>query len=297
LEAKGNKIGVFLELHFVVILLGFTAILGKLISVTALELVFYRTFLASIGLFFLNKYLKQSLKILFADKIRLILIGIVVATHWFLFFYSARVANVSVSLVGLATCTFFIALLQPFFGLGKISIIELSLGLIIVLGLYLIFKADLNNWYGLLLSILSAFAQAVFSLYNSKFTKKYHSFIITFYEMFGACIFIFIFLLFSNQPFITNGSMPKTSDWAYLLVLAIFCSLYAYSALVRLMQTLSAFAVNLVVSLEPIYGIILAFFIFGETEKMTIGFYLGTIIICLAIFSYQVYSHRQAKSK
>jgi drug/metabolite transporter (DMT)-like permease len=287
----------FIELHFVVILFGFTAILGKLITISALELVFYRTLLASIGLFFLIKYLRKPIIVEPKEALKLIGIGFMVAIHWFLFFYAARISNVSVSLVGLATCTLFIALLQPIFTSSKISFIEIGLGLAIILGLSIIFNANLNNWLGLLLSVLSAFAQAIFSLSNSKFTQKHHSFVITFYEMVGAAIFTLFFLLFSGQPFVTNGSLPSISDWSYLLILAIFCSLYAYSAIVRLLKVLSAFTVNLVISLEPVYGIILAYLIFGETEKMTTGFYVGTLIICVSIFGYQVYSQQINKVK
>jgi drug/metabolite transporter (DMT)-like permease len=295
LQNKPSLASTYIELHLVVVLFGFTAILGKLISISALELVFYRTLLASIGLFFLLKYLKKTISIGIPNALKLMGIGSIVAIHWFLFFYAGRIANVSVSLVGLATCTLFIALLQPFFNSSKISIIEICLGVAIIIGLSIIFKANFANWLGLLLSVLSAFAQAIFSMSNSNYTQKYHSFVITFYEMVGASIFTLAFILITGQPFITNGSFPSISDWGYLLTLAIFCSLYAYSAIVRLLKTLSAFAVNLVVSLEPVYGIILAFLIFGDAEKMTLAFYIGTLIICLSIFGYQIYEREPNK--
>ncbi len=289
------KISTYVELHFVVVLFGFTAILGKLTKITALELVFYRTLLAAIGLFFLLKYLKKSISLQKNDFIKLIGIGVVVALHWFLFFYAAKVSNVSVSLVGLATSTLWIAILQPFFNQSKFSIIEVALGFIIIFGLYLIFNADLTLWYGLVLSILSAIAQALFSLTNSKFTHKYHSFVITFYEMLGAAVATFLIAIFFKQPFFINGSLPINYDWLWIIILALVCSVYAYSAIVKLLQYLSAFEVNLVISLEPIYGIILAYLIFGEAEKMNFRFYIGAGLICIAIFGYQFFIGRLKK--
>lgn len=295
MKSQQPKLAHFFELHFLVILFGFTAILGKLIEITALELVFFRTIIASGGLFLVILFIKKSIKIDFRDIIKLLSIGLVVFFHWFLFFYSARISNVSVSLVGLATSTLWVALLSPIFGKGKLSLMEICLGLVMVLGLYLIFNADLSQGWGLLLSIGSGFVQAVFSLFNAQFTQKYHSFVITFYEMVGAFLATGAILYFSNEPSIFTGKIPSASDFVYLIILAVVCTVYAYSAVVRLLQYISPFSVNLAINLEPIYGIILAYFIFGEKEKMQFGFYLGTIIICMAVFGYQFFVQKSRK--
>ena len=290
-------IGSYVELHILVVLFGFTAILGKLIKISALELVFFRTFLASIGLFLVLKFLKKPIKITHKDLLKLLCIGIVVFFHWFLFFYAARISNVSVSLVGLATSTLWVALLSPLFGKGAISIVEICLGLVMVLGLYIIFQANINNWFGLILSIGSGFVQAVFSHFNAQFTQKHHSFVITFYEMVGACIATSGIILLNADPSIFNGNIPSVSDFFYLIILAFVCTVYAYSAVVRLLKHISPFSVNLAINLEPVYGIILAYFIFGETEKMTFSFYLGTLIICIGVFGYQIFSRKMQKTE
>jgi drug/metabolite transporter (DMT)-like permease len=293
LDNKPSNLSHFLELHFVVILIGFTAILGKLISISATELVFLRTILASFGLFCILLFLKKPIKIPINIAFRIIGVGFFVGLHWFLFFYSARIANVSVSLVGLATSTLWVALLQPFFGKSSINKLEIALGICMIFGLYLIFNADLSLWLGLVLSIGSAFMQAVFSLFNSKFTQKYYSLNITFYEMLGAAIVTGIALLIFGENTMFNGHFPKPLDWLWLAILAGACSVYAYSAIVRLLKKISPFSVNLAFNLEPVYGIILAYFIFGESEKMTFGFYVGTLVIFSAVFGYQVYSSRK----
>jgi drug/metabolite transporter (DMT)-like permease len=291
-----HNLSSFLEINFVVILFGFTAILGKLIHISAQEVVFYRTFLACFGLGILLIILNIDARLQQGQAARMLATGLIVALHWFLFFYAARISNVSISLVGLATSTLWVALLEPFIDRKKISYLEVSLGIVVLVGLYLIFQNSFNHWLGLLLSVGSAFFQAVFSIINSKFTKRHHSLVITFYEMAGACITsgLFLILLWYKYPIsLPNAFWPKTTDWFWLMVLAIVCTVYAYSAIVRLLKNLSAFSVNLVINLEPIYGIILAYFIFGESEKMSIGFYTGTTIICLAVFGYQAFGKKK----
>jgi drug/metabolite transporter (DMT)-like permease len=291
LKPKNPKLNTFLELHLIVILIGFTAILGKLISISATELVFLRTILASLGLFFILFLMKKPIFLPKKDAIKLVGVGFFVGLHWFLFFYSARISNVSVSLVGLATSTLWVALLQPFFNKSKISKLEIGLGFCMIFGLYLIFNADLRFWLGMVLSIGSALTQALFSIFNSKFTKTYYSLNITFYEMLGAAIITFIGLIIFGENSMLNGHYPKPIDWLWLLILSGVCSVYAYSAIVRILKNISAFSVNLAFNLEPVYGIILAFFIFGESEKMTFGFYAGTLVIFVAVFGYQIFGN------
>jgi drug/metabolite transporter (DMT)-like permease len=293
---KHNSHFLYLELHFLVILFGFTAILGKLIHVSAINVVLYRTFFASIGLWVLLLFFKQKIVIAPKDTLMLMATGLVVFFHWYLFFEAARISNVSISVVGLATSTLWVALLQPFFDKTKIRFLEIVLGIAVIVGLYLIFQTQLNQWVGLLLSIGSAILQAVFSIINSRFTQKYPSLVITFYEMIGAMFFTLFFLFIlpigiSKTDF--EFEIPQNADWLWLLILALACTVYAYSGVVRLLKHISAFTANLAINLEPVYGIIFAYFIFGDSEKMTFGFYAGTTIICAAVFGYQTFGVRK----
>jgi drug/metabolite transporter (DMT)-like permease len=286
----------FLELHFVVILFGFTAILGKLITVSAVAVVFYRTLFATFGLYVLLLALKKSIALKKAEILKLILIGIVVAGHWLLFFGAARVSNVSISLVGLATSSLWVCLLQPILSKTKIRISEILLSIVVILGLMLVLDAEIDHWLGLLMSVGSAVMAALFSIFNSKFTNKYHSLVITFYEMIGSSIvtgIVLIVMILTGSDKAKLNIIPQNMDWLWLGILALVCSVYAYSAIVRLLQNVSAFTINLTTNLEPVYGIILAFFIFGESERMTTNFYTGTLIIFVAVFGYQVFGKRE----
>ena len=279
----------YLKLHFIVFIWGFTAILGNEITISSVDVVLFRTGLAAIILTILMK-LRKRIFILPARAFgQLFLTGLVVAAHWVTFFESARISTVSVCLAGMATTTFFTSLVEPLFKRQKIQAFQVFLGLLVIFGLYLVFKFEFNHANGLIMAMISAFLAAVFGVLNSKFTLRYPAYGITLYEMLAAAIGLLIFIPF-YKSFILNvdGSyeLPNTRDWLMLLLLSGVCTVYAFSAGVELMKRISAFMVSLTVNLEPVYGIILALIIYGEKEKMSGGFYWGTLVIILAVLSY-----------
>lgn len=291
----------YLMLHFVVLIWGFTAILGVLISVPAVEIVFYRTLFASlfIGLMFYIK--KTNIKLPPDQMIKIIATGFIISIHWILFFWAARAATVSVALAGFATCSLWTAFLEPLANKTKLKWYEILLGLVVISGLYVIFRFEFGYWVGLTMAVTSAFLGALFTVINAKLIKRHSPFILTFYEMLGACIFTVLFFPIYSYYLTTDGLqlMIQGYDWLWFLLLSGVCTVYAFSVSVELMKRLTAFAVNLSVNLEPVYGIILAVIIFGEQEKMTAGFYMGTLIILLAVCIYPVisYIYRRRKAK
>ena len=289
----------YLELHFIVLLWGFTAILGVLISIPPVELVFYRTFLAAVMLALLLLIRGTSFRLGKRSIFYILLAGVLIGAHWITFFWSARVANVSVSLAGFATIALWTSILEPLILKKRLQWYELVLGLVMILGLYVIFRFEFDYAWGLTLAIFSAFLGALFTVLNAKWTHDYDHYAITFYEMIGASASIVLFLpaYAKLQP---NGLqlIPSALDWLYLLILALVCTVYAYSISVELMKRISAFAINLTVNLEPVYGIILAVLIFGEKERMTSGFYWGTGILLLSVLLYPVIARqRRATAK
>ena len=183
----------YLKLHFIVFLWGFSAILGKLVSIPAVEMVFYRSVLAAIGMGMVMLATKGTFQVTKSQLVRLILIGFIVAFHWVAFFGSARVANVSVSLVGFATNSLWAALLEPWFNRTRVKKFELMLGLVVVFGLYIIFSFDFQYKLGLFLGVVAGFTSALFSVFNSRMVRYVPAFTITFYEMIGAFVGLAIF--------------------------------------------------------------------------------------------------------
>lgn len=289
----------YLHLHFLVLIWGFTAILGLLITIPPVEVVFYRVLIAAFGLGILMYINKLPFGIGRTEILKLLLTGSLIAGHWILFFSSARVSNASVCLAGMATTSFWTSFLEPLVLKQKIKWYEVFLGLIVIVGLYIIFHFEFDHALGLLLALISAFLAALFTVINARFAPVYHHHTITFYEMVGACASIVLFFPFYKE-FLAEGHQLNLglsySDLIYILILAIVCTVYAYSASIEIMKRISAFSVNLTVNLEPVYGIILAVLIFGDKEKMNLGFYYGAAIILLSVLAHPIlnkYYHRK----
>ncbi len=282
----------YLHLHFLVFLWGFTAILGLLIKLSFPEVVFYRTLIAFIAFIPVLLVAKVSFKMESKVVFKLLVTGVIISFHWLLFFGAARYANASVSLIGLATTSLWTALLEPLARKKRISKLEVLFGIIIIFGIYIIYLDDFSYGIGLVMSIASAFFAAMFTVANSLFVKQYNPLQITFYETGGAFLGTIPFVLWHLQSNNTTLAMPLYLDWGYLLVLALVCTVYANAAWVYILKKISAFAGNLVINLEPIYGILLALLIFGKTEEMNPGFYWGGLVIIAAIFAYPIVSKR-----
>ncbi|WP_425390636.1 DMT family transporter [Ekhidna sp.] len=287
----------YLTLHFIVLIWGFTAILGLLIEIPSVEVVFFRTLISAIGLFVLLKFWKRPLKINSRKQLLTILgTGALIAAHWILFFLSARISNASVCLAGMATCSLWTSLIEPISQGRRIKGFEVLLSIIAFIGIGVIFNVEFDYLSGLLTAVLSAFIASVFTVINGRLTKTYDPYVITYYEMIGACVSIALFFPIYSHFFVDQLSLnPSLMDWFYLGSLAIFCTVYAYSVSVELMKRLSAFSINLVVNLEPVYGIILALIIFGDSEEMSPGFYIGTLLILTSVLLYPLLNRRYKK--
>ncbi|MCH6198001.1 DMT family transporter [Aquiflexum sp. LQ15W] len=283
----------YFMLHFIVAIWSITAILGILISIASIELVFYRTLIASamLGLIFLWK--KTSIRVSRSELFKIIGTGFLISIHWILFFWAARVSTASVCLAGMATTSLWTAFLEPIINKKKIKGFEVFLGLLVISGIYVIFRFEWGYWLGLSMAIGAALMGALFSVINGRLTKRHSPYVLTFYEMFGACVFAFMMLPVYAFFFAENGLqlIPAPMDWLWLLILSGICTVYAFSVSVELMRRITAFAVNLTVNLEPVYGIMLAVLILGEREKMTGGFYLGTLIILISVLIYPIYNY------
>jgi drug/metabolite transporter (DMT)-like permease len=285
----------YLHLHFLVLIWGFTAILGLLITIPPVEVVFYRTLIASAGLALLLYFQKRSFALGKQGVLKLLLTGILIAGHWILFFGSARVSTASVCLAGMATTSFWTSFLEPLVLKTRIKWFEVMLGVVVIIGLYIIFHFEFNHALGLAMALVSAFLAALFTVINARFAKVYHHHQVTFYEMAGACLSIALFFPIYQATLAESGKLNlslSSMDVVYISLLAIVCTVYAYSASIDLMKKISAFSVNLTINLEPVYGIILAVIIFGEKEKMHPGFYLGAAIIMISVFAHPMLNKR-----
>ncbi len=279
----------YIKLHFIVIIFGFTAILGRLTEVSALGIVLYRTLIASIALFFLALIQKKNLRISLQESLPLLGVGAIMSLHWICFFGSARLSTVAISLVTFSTTSFFTSILEPFANRSKHSKLEIFLGVLVVLGMYFVFKFESQYIVAILIGLFGAILSSFFSIINSKLAKQYDSSTLTFYELLGAFLSSIVYIPFiltvdNDGASILEQITLKGNDWLWLGILGLVCTVYPYTEMMNLLKKISAFTLNLSINLEPIYGIVMAYFIFGEQEKMTSGFYIGGVLIFLSVF-------------
>ncbi|MBX2915614.1 MAG: DMT family transporter [Cyclobacteriaceae bacterium] len=285
----------YIHLHLLVFLWGFTAVLGKLISIPSVEMVFYRTLLAAIGMGAIMLLLKKSFQISGSLLAKVLATSVIVAIHWISFFVSGKISNPSTSLVGFATCSFWAAILEPILKRKKIAAIEIALGVVVLIGLGIILTFDFKHPLGLILGVISGLTAAWFSIINSKLVHQVNAYTITFYEMLGACLLILIFMpLYIQLPMVDQLNLvPATSDWFYIAIMAWACSVYAFSASINLSKKISVFMIQLALNLEPLYGIVLALLVFGQQEVMNWQFYVGTAIVLSAVIIYPILKRTQ----
>ncbi|RAK19758.1 EamA domain-containing membrane protein RarD [Flavobacterium aquaticum] len=281
---QNDNLKSYLHLHVIVFIWGFTAILGKLISLEALDLVWYRMLFASVIMTFVVLFNKEKIKVPFNVLIGFIVSGIIIAAHWLTFYQAIKVSNVSITLACLSTGAFFASILEPIFYKRKVIWYELLFGIIVVVGLGIIFNVETKYTTGIYLAVTSAFLSALFSVINGKYAKEYDPNIISLYELSSGVFFISIYLFFAGS-FTPAFFALSVNDLIWLFLLSSICTAYAFSASVKVMKFLSPFTVMLTINLEPIYGIILALLIFKDGEEMTPLFYVGAIIILATVIA------------
>lgn len=271
-----------LHLHFIVFIWGFTAILGALISIEAMPLVWYRVLMAALFLFIFLKVRKVPFTENLGDLFKLFLGGVLVAMHWVTFFHAIKISTISTTLVTCSSSAFFVVIIKPFFEKKTFAWYELLLALITIVGFVIIFRSETMYAEGIIVALISAFMVALFSVYNSKLIKSYTGTKIAFYELLFAGLFLGVILLLNND-FTSSFFVLQASDWLYLIVLASICTAYPFVVATNLLKKMSPFTIVLTNNLEPIYGMILALILFGEKERMSLPFYIGSGIILSSV--------------
>lgn len=274
-----DKLKNYLHLHLLVFIAGFTAILGKEISITAIPLVWFRMSMAAVLMFLFIRLRHIKLKIDAKSITRLSIAGVIIALHWITFFAAIDAANVSIALAMFSTGAFFASIIEPIFYKRKIIGYEMLFGLIVITGVYIITQGEIKYITGILLGISSAFFSSLFAVLNGVFLKQHSATVISFYEFISGVLFISLFIIFFEGGFSADFFKLSTKDFWYLFILASVCTAYAFIAAVYVMKLISPYTVVLTYNLEPIYGILIALILYPESEKMSAAFYYGATII------------------
>ena len=279
---KNNSIH-FIHLHFLVFIAGFTAILGELIVNPSEIIVWHRMLIASILTAFFMLITKRSFKINLKLLLKYSVLGLVIALHWITFFEAIEQSNISLTLAMFSTAAFFTSILEPLLFKRKVIIYEVVLGFVVIAGVSIIFNAEFEYLYGIILGIFSALFASLFSVLNGIMIKNDNAIKISFYEFISGVIFITIYIFFSSDLSDLYIDDFFSLNYLYILLLGTICTAYAFIASVYLLKFISPYSVVLTYNLEPIYGIILALIFFGNAEKMSFSFYLGLFLILASV--------------
>ena len=294
------KLKNYLHLHFLVFIAGFTAILGKEITIGATEIVWYRMAIAAILMFAYIKIIKLNIKISKKAFWQFSGAGIIIALHWITFFESIKQSNISIALAMFSSGAFFASFIEPLFFKRRILVYEIIFGLLVILGVFLIFKSELQYINGIILGLLSALFSTLFAVINGRFIERHDATVISFYEFISGVVFLSLFIVFSGIKFDAEFFTLSNKDWIYIIILASICTAYAFIGAVEVMRYISPFTVILSYNLEPVYGIILAIIFYPESEKMSPQFYIGAILIIITVLLdaiFKNYKSRKSKTK
>jgi drug/metabolite transporter (DMT)-like permease len=274
----------FWQIHFCVLLWGFTAILGKLITLPAQALVVWRMALVALFLAILPKVwrgvraLPPRLLAIYAG------IGTIVALHWLTFYAAIKLSNASVAVSCLALGSIFTAVVEPMLTGRKHEISELILGIMVVPGVVLLVGGVPSGMHlGIAIGIISSFLTAVFATLNKRYVHDAEPESVTFIEMSVGGLFM---MLAGIAYFGVDGTLmwPDLRDFTLLMILALACTLLPFILSLHALRHISAFATQLALNMEPVYAILLAALWLKEYRELTPQFYLGFLIILTAVF-------------
>jgi drug/metabolite transporter (DMT)-like permease len=275
-----------LQIHFCVLLWGFTAILGKLIQLPALPLVWWRMLLVAAALLPLPR-VWRALKAMPA-RLRLGYagVGVLVALHWLTFYAAVKLANASVGATCIALGPVFLALVEPWVARRRFDPRELLLGLAIVPGVALVAGGvPAGMRAGLAVGVLSALLVALFSAFNKRMVEHGDPLTVTCLELGAGAAFLGLLaplLPHAGPAFV----LPGARDALLLLVLVFGCTLLPFVLALAALRHLSAFGTQMVTNLEPVYAIVLAIVLLGEQRELDGWFYLGVAVILAAVFAH-----------
>lgn len=273
---------VHLQLHLLVFLVAFTAVFGKLYSGSAASLVTWRTGIAALGAFLWVALVRRH-RVSFERWPVLLGVGAIVGLHWLCFFGAIQLANISICLVGMATLSLFTAFTEPLIERRRIRPFEVLLGLVVVAGIAMIANVERGYLAGLGVALLGALLAAIFPVLNRRLVHSGGDPLgMVGWEMIGACTVCLIFL-----PLLDPGGYPallepRGLDWLWLLCIALVCTVFGHAFHIHLLKRITAYAGNLAMNCEPIYGIAMAALFFQEHRELKPVSYLGILAILAA---------------
>ena len=272
-----------IQLQLSVILAGFTGVFGRLISLNAGLITWYRLFISGILLLLIMAVTNKLKRMDPLSILRIAFTGFLLGLHWLFFYGSIKYSNISIGVVCFSLGSFFTAIFEPLINRKKFSVPELLLSGLTLCGIVLIFGLDATYRLGITLGVISAIIVSFFTIFNERLTKEFDTQTITLYEMLGGCLGLTVIMPLYLYISPVHSLLPSLPDWGYLLLLSLFCTVLMYLMITQALSKLSAFTVSLSFNLEPLYSIVLAILIYKENREFTWAFYVGLTLIIVSV--------------
>lgn len=297
-HSKSDLTKAYIQMHLSIVLWGATAVLGRGIELSEGLLVWYRLIITTLSLAAYMYFAGVSFRVSVANFGKLFGVGVLLMIHWLFFYGAIKYSNVSTTLSIFSSTTLFTAFIEPVVTKKKFNLSELLYSFMAMCGIGIIFYSDENAYTtGIILALLAAFVGAFFNIFNKEIVKEVSSESVSFYEIASGLLALTIFLPFYVSYFKPEKLLPSTSDWILLSVLAILCTHVTLILSLNALKHLSAFTLNLSINLEPVYGIALAFLIYGENKNLNTGFFAGTVLIMLSVILHSYFSPKEGQSE
>ena len=273
-----------LQIHFCVVLWGFTAILGKLISLPAFELVWWRMLLVVAAIALWPPVWRSLVRLDRATWLRFGGAGVIVALHWVTFYGSIKLANASVAATCMALCPLMMAVVEPWIAGSRFDPRELLIGIAALPGVALVVGGTPPEMRaGIAVGVVSAVLVVIFGSLNKRYVLRADPLVMTWVELGAGTAFLtLVALALPAAAFV----VPDGRDFALLATLAIACTLLPFTLSLHALRHTSAFTAQLAVSLEPVYAVLLAIVLLGEQRELTPWFYLGVAVIVGSVLAH-----------
>lgn len=286
-----------IKLHITVFLWGFTGVLGRAIHLNEGWLVWWRMLITSVSMWALVLLFGKFEKISMKQFLQIGGIGLVLALHWLCFYGSIKYSNVSIALTCLSSSAFLSAIIEPFVFRKRINFRELLFGMLAIVGILIVYYGNIHFSSGIVIGLIAAFLAATVSVLNKKIVAGYRSHTFALYQLTGGLAGLSVLMPLYNHLFPAINIYPGKTDWLWLVMLAWFCTILTYILYTQSLKFLTAFTSNITLTLEPVYGIILAFVVYKENKDLSEYFYIGFICILLAVVLQTLAFTRSSKDK
>jgi len=272
-------------LHIAVFLAGWTGIFGRIISLGGLPLVWYRSIVALAALAAVLALMRRLHRVPASGALRIAFCGVLLGIHWVAFFASIKASNVSVGVACIATSCFFTAIFDPLINRHRLSWKDFLISFIAIAGILLIFTLDVRYRLGIALGLLSAAVYSLFSIFNVRVATatRQDSATMLFYELIGCVLFLAVCMPFYVRLNPDLPAFPDRTDFWALLALGSVFTIIPFLLQIHALRHVKPFTVNVTYNLEPLYSILFAAIIFGETREVGPSFWAGLVLIVISV--------------